>query len=199
MAIGAAVLLAAAGWYVLRRGDDGPPPLTRAEAAATAASIAEEAVAEAAAAPAPGVGVYAAIAPSLVLIQTDGSASAADEAEGGGQPSADAADPQDGDPIVAAPPQDRLEQSIGTGVVINEAGLILTANHVVDEAESIRVTFADGTEGNAFVVSAEPENDIAVLMADVKPEVIVPAVMGGGVQIGDETYAVGHPSASPAR
>jgi S1-C subfamily serine protease len=81
----------------------------------------------------------------------------------------------------------------GTGVVINADGSILTAQHVVAESTEIRVFFADGTKANGSVVAAEPANDIAVLKADRPPGVIVPAVMGGGVGVGDEVVAVGHP------
>jgi S1-C subfamily serine protease len=82
---------------------------------------------------------------------------------------------------------------LGTGVFINAEGAILTANHVVDGAKSIRVTFIDGSSSNATVISSEPDRDIAVLKADRNPEVVVPAVMGGGVRVGDEAFAIGHP------
>jgi S1-C subfamily serine protease len=82
---------------------------------------------------------------------------------------------------------------LGTGVIINAEGAILTANHVVDGAKSIRVTFIDGSSSNATVISSEPDRDIAVLKADRNPEVVVPAVMGGGVRVGDEAFAIGHP------
>jgi S1-C subfamily serine protease len=82
---------------------------------------------------------------------------------------------------------------IGAGVVVNAQGAILTARHVVAGARAINVTFSDGTKAHAQVSSEEPENDIAVLTADQSPEVIVPAVLGGGVQVGDAAYAVGHP------
>ena len=82
---------------------------------------------------------------------------------------------------------------LGTGVIVNDQGLILTALHVVDKATSIRVSFSDGTETRATIESADPENDIAVLSTERLPDVLVPAVLGGGLQVGDETYAVGHP------
>jgi S1-C subfamily serine protease len=82
---------------------------------------------------------------------------------------------------------------LGTGVVVSDDGLILTALHVVDEARYIRVSFADGTETLATIESADAENDIAVLSTERLPDVLVPAVLGGGLRVGDETYAVGHP------
>lgn len=83
--------------------------------------------------------------------------------------------------------------SIGTGVVINEDGNIMTSLHVVDGGGDIRVTFADGTPANATIVESDPTIDIAVLAADRSPEVIVPAVLGGGARIGDPVYAIGNP------
>jgi S1-C subfamily serine protease len=81
----------------------------------------------------------------------------------------------------------------GAGVVIDESGQILTARHVVAGSESIEVSFSDGTQSSATIVSEQPENDIAVLAADQLPSVIVPAVLGGGVRIGQDVYATGHP------
>ena len=82
---------------------------------------------------------------------------------------------------------------LGTGVIVNDQGAILTALHVVENANSLKVSFADGTESAAAIEATDPENDIAVLITEFLPDVIVPAVLGGGLRIGDETYAVGHP------
>ena len=95
--------------------------------------------------------------------------------------------------IVTIRTTSREGEASGTGVVINRDGSILTAHHVIAGSTEIRVSFADGTEANGIVVGAEPDQDIAVLQTDRPPEVIVPAVMGGGVNVGDEVVAVGHP------
>ena len=52
-------------------------------------------------------------------------------------------------------------------MIINEQGQILTAMHVVRNASEIKVTFADGTESLAQVVSSDPQHDIAVLEAEI--------------------------------
>jgi S1-C subfamily serine protease len=88
---------------------------------------------------------------------------------------------------------DAKTEGVGAGVVVNDQGAILTARHVVAAATAIHITFPDGTKANGTVVSEQPENDIAVLSADQSPEALVPAVLGGGVQIGDDVFAVGHP------
>jgi S1-C subfamily serine protease len=110
--------------------------------------------------------VYRIIQPSLVLIQT--------QARG-----------VDG----------KNERSLGSGVVINDSGNILTALHVVTNANAITVTFADGTHSRAQILDQHPENDTAMLAASQLPSQVVPAVIGnpGAMQVGDEAYAVGNP------
>lgn len=82
---------------------------------------------------------------------------------------------------------------MGTGVIINQDGLILTNLHVVQHAQQITVNFADGTQTSAVIDTAQPENDIAVLVPHQLPGQFLPAIIGGGVNIGDEVYAVGNP------
>lgn len=83
--------------------------------------------------------------------------------------------------------------SLGSGVIVNRQGQVMTADHVVAGTTDIRVTFADGTKSTAQVASSEPDRDTAVLQPEQPPSVIVPAVIGGGVKVGDDTYSVGNP------
>jgi S1-C subfamily serine protease len=87
------------------------------------------------------------------------------------------------------------EKGLGSGVIIDEAGDILTCLHVVDGATKITIIFADGTHAEGQVGTAQPENDIAVLQASVLPQLFVPATLGnpGALQVGDEAYVVGNP------
>lgn len=85
------------------------------------------------------------------------------------------------------------ERGTGAGVVVNADGTILTARHVVHGAASITVSFADGTSSPAKVAAEQRENDIATLTPAKLPETVVPAVLGGGVPVGAEVFAVGHP------
>lgn len=84
---------------------------------------------------------------------------------------------------------------VGTGVVIDSSGVILTSLHVVAGAERIGVRFADGFESEAEVISVDPSNDLAVLQVEVVPEGVPPAaiVSTDGLALGDEVVAVGHP------
>lgn len=143
----------------------GPPQLTLSEVNDTVA----QALASATPPPPFSTRVYQAIQPSLVLIQTE--LSPAEEAE------------------------DDEASALGSGVVVNARGDILTALHVVADAEDIEVTFADGSRSRAQVTATQPENDIAVLNAGQLPPQIVPATLGNpnAMRVGDEAFAVGNP------
>lgn len=83
--------------------------------------------------------------------------------------------------------------SLGAGTVVKADGSVLTALHVVDGAGAVQVQFADGTKATATVASQDPDKDIAVLTVDTLPDVVVPAVLGGGVPVGADVFAVGNP------
>lgn len=83
---------------------------------------------------------------------------------------------------------------LGTGVVVNGDGSILTAFHVVQNATSINIAYPDGTRTTAQIASADPQHDIATLTPAKLPSVVVPAVLGGaGVAVGLPVIAVGNP------
>jgi S1-C subfamily serine protease len=161
----AAILAAAVVLGVVALSTRGPsePALGRADVGSIASDVVKKAIEDERKAPATSAVVYQQILPSLVQIQASTPSSSGDT---GG---------------------------LGSGVIVNASGAILTALHVVDGATTIRLFFVDGTRSNGQIVSADPDNDIAVLVPDRPPQPIVPAVLGGVGQIGDETYAVGHP------
>jgi S1-C subfamily serine protease len=84
---------------------------------------------------------------------------------------------------------------LGSGVIIDDRGEILTSLHVVNGASAIKITFWDGSQSNAKIVSSTAEKDIAVLQPDSLPENFLPAVMGnpGAMRVGDEAFVVGNP------
>jgi S1-C subfamily serine protease len=163
LAVIAVALGIAAGATVLATRSPSSPPIERAEVGTIASGVVEEALEDLQAAPAISATVYQQILPSLVQIETKGP-SPGGETDG-----------------------------IGTGVIVSAQGAILTALHVVEGSTSLRLSFVDGTRSRGDIVSVDPENDIAVLVPERTPDPIVPAVLGGGGQIGDEAYAVGHP------
>jgi S1-C subfamily serine protease len=88
-----------------------------------------------------------------------------------------------------------IERQVGTGVVIVDNGTILTNLHVVTGAEKLKVVFHDGTESEATVIGAQPENDLAVLKAKSVPDDLQPATLRStaDLQPGDHVVAVGFP------
>jgi S1-C subfamily serine protease len=96
--------------------------------------------------------------------------------------------------IEAAGPGEEGE-STGTGVIVNGDGTILTARHVINGAQAIRVTFADGTPSAVTILATDPVNDIAVLAPTTLPSVVVPAVLGRAdrLNVGDQVVAIGNP------
>ena len=86
-----------------------------------------------------------------------------------------------------------VENGLGSGVILNAAGAVLTALHVVDGAGQIQVEFADGTQSLARVAAGRPDKDVAVLVVDRLPEVVVPAVLATPPPVGDAVFAVGNP------
>jgi S1-C subfamily serine protease len=141
----------------------GPPPLTRADVDTAVQHGIEQAQQQERAAPPDATTAYATIGPSLVTV------------------------------TALRAGRGTVETGLGSGVVINAGGAVLTALHVVDGASQVQVEFADGTRAGARVAGSQPQHDIAVLAADRLPEVVVPAVMAGPPPVGDTVFAVGNP------
>ena len=91
--------------------------------------------------------------------------------------------------------RDEIETGVGTGVVIVDKGIILTNLHVVNGAEVIKVTFADGLESTASIKSVQAEDDLAVLQAHKIPDDMIAATMRSTRDLapGDQVVAVGYP------
>ena len=87
----------------------------------------------------------------------------------------------------------RTGHKLGTGVIVADNGTILTANHVISGGGSITVTFADGTTSTATVADANPKLDVAALTPAKLPQIVVPATLGGGADVGAQVVAIGNP------
>ena len=81
----------------------------------------------------------------------------------------------------------------GSGFILTEDGYIVTNHHVIDDAQSVKVTTYDGTEYDAVIVGSDESNDIAVLKIDAKD--LSPVVLGNSdsLNVGDEVIAIGNP------
>jgi len=84
---------------------------------------------------------------------------------------------------------------LGTGVVVQEDGTILTNLHVVVGVNRLEVVFADGTRSPAEVVAIRPEMDLAVIRATLLPDDLIPATLRStrDLHLGDRVVAVGFP------
>ncbi|HUB33942.1 MAG TPA: Do family serine endopeptidase [Bryobacteraceae bacterium] len=92
-------------------------------------------------------------------------------------------------------PQNHKGYALGSGVVVDRAGYILTNNHVVDKADRIQVKFAnDPTEYEAKVIGVDAPTDLAVIRVEGKRD-LTPAKIGNSdaVQVGDWAVAIGSP------
>lgn len=85
--------------------------------------------------------------------------------------------------------------TIGTGVVIDDKGNILTNWHVAGSQAKLRVTYMDGTESNGSVVGAQPDQDLAVIRTPTIPDDLKPATLASSTTLnpGDEVEAIGFP------
>jgi serine protease Do len=89
----------------------------------------------------------------------------------------------------------RVQQSLGSGVIVRADGLIITNNHVVEGGTDIVVALSDKREFKAKVLQADPRTDLAVLKIDTKGErlPVVPFADSDKVQVGDLVLAIGDP------
>ena len=92
-------------------------------------------------------------------------------------------------------PRERLENSLGSGVIVRSGGFIVTNNHVIDKAQAITVVLSDRREFAAKLMVADKRTDIAVLKVDTNGEALPFLRLGDsdGLEVGDLLLAVGNP------
>lgn len=87
----------------------------------------------------------------------------------------------------------RVERSLGSGVIVNEAGTIVTNQHVIAGADSIRVQLSDGRIADATIVGQDPDTDLAILHLDIDKLPIMPVGRSDTLRVGDVVLAIGNP------
>jgi serine protease Do len=89
----------------------------------------------------------------------------------------------------------RMENSLGSGVIVRSDGLIVTSKHVIDGADEIRVVLADKREFDATLVTSDDHSDLAVLRIDTKGEHLpfLELKDSDQAEIGDLVLAIGNP------
>jgi serine protease Do len=91
-------------------------------------------------------------------------------------------------------PRSHREQSLGSGVIVSPDGYILTANHVVEGADKVKVALASGEkEFDAKVIGTDPATDTAVLKVDGKNLPAITIADSDKLEVGDVVLAVGNP------
>jgi S1-C subfamily serine protease len=92
-------------------------------------------------------------------------------------------------------PEERRQQALGSGFVIDTAGHIVTNYHVVRNAQQIEVSFSNRESVQARVLGSDPSTDIAVLKVNVDARALRPLELGnsGRVSVGDSVVAIGNP------
>ena len=92
-------------------------------------------------------------------------------------------------------PEERRQQALGSGFVIDTAGRIVTNYHVVEGAQQIEVSFSNRDSVKARLVGTDPSTDIAVLKVNVDARALRPLQLGNSdrVRVGDSVVAIGNP------
>jgi serine protease Do len=89
---------------------------------------------------------------------------------------------------------ERKQGGLGTGFIIDKTGLIITNNHVVEDADTIKVKLKDEREFDAKVVGRDPQTDLALIKIDAKGELPVARLgRSAGLKVGEWVLAVGSP------
>ena len=89
--------------------------------------------------------------------------------------------------------QPQRENSLGSGVLVNSQGLILTNHHVIEAADQIEIALADGRTMPAKVVGTDPETDLAVLKVDMRNLPAITFADPAKSRVGDVVLAIGNP------
>ena len=92
-------------------------------------------------------------------------------------------------------PRERVERALGSGVIIDPSGVIVTNNHVIDGADEITVILSDRREYPATVVGRDPKTDIGVLRIDTHGRALPYLQFGDAdsLEVGDLVLAIGNP------
>jgi serine protease DegS len=87
----------------------------------------------------------------------------------------------------------RVERSLGSGVIVNAKGTIVTNQHVIAGADSIRVQLVDGRIADATIVGQDPDTDLAILGLKIGNLPIMPLGRSDTLRVGDIVLAIGNP------
>ncbi|MEY3743819.1 MAG: hypothetical protein RLZZ541_874, partial [Pseudomonadota bacterium] len=89
--------------------------------------------------------------------------------------------------------QSQPENSLGSGVIVSEQGLILTNNHVIATADEIEIALSDGRKMSAKVVGTDPETDLALIKIEADNLPAITFASSEKLNVGDVVLAIGNP------
>ncbi len=87
----------------------------------------------------------------------------------------------------------RVERSLGSGVIIDASGRIVTNHHVIANADSVQVQLADGRVADARIVGRDPDTDLALLTISLPKLPVMPLGRSDRLRVGDVVLAIGNP------
>src|SRR5690606_26969521 len=95
--------------------------------------------------------------------------------------------------LLGVPPELRYRQGLGSGVIVDAQGHIVTNHHVIEGSDDISVELADGRSAAATVVGSDPYTDLAVLRIDLPDLPVMSLGRSDRVAVGDVVLAIGSP------
>ncbi|MDY0743026.1 trypsin-like peptidase domain-containing protein [Paucibacter sp. R3-3] len=87
----------------------------------------------------------------------------------------------------------KLNQGLGSGVIVSPDGYLLTNNHVIEDADDIEVRLTDGRQIRATLIGSDPETDVAVLKIKLDRLPVIRLGNADALQVGDAVLAIGNP------
>jgi Do/DeqQ family serine protease len=90
-------------------------------------------------------------------------------------------------------PRTQREEGLGSGVIVSPDGYIVTNNHVVSHASSLKVTLSDGREFSGKTVGTDPQTDVAVVKINATNLPVLPFGNSDSARVGDIVFAIGNP------
>jgi len=90
-------------------------------------------------------------------------------------------------------PEERETQGLGAGTIVTSDGYILTANHVIEGAESVKVSLSNQKEYPAKIIGTDPPTDVALIKIDAKDLPAAVLANSDQLEVGDSVFAIGNP------
>jgi S1-C subfamily serine protease len=99
------------------------------------------------------------------------------------------------DPFFGFDPPDETRRALGSGFVIDKAGFIVTNFHVIEDAETVEVSFSNNDSMRARIVGRDASTDLALLKVEANSRALRPLILGdsSAIRVGDDVLAIGNP------